>query len=71
MTNVKLFSQILQHIDRNIFNKVVKEYSTDKHKKGINSWAYLVTMLFCEFAKCQSIRETTNGLRQYRGILTI
>jgi len=62
MKKVTLFSQILQHIDRNIFNKVVKEYSTDKHNKGINSWTHLVTILFCQFAKCQPIRETTNGL---------
>ena len=69
MGNVTLFSQILQHIDRNIFNKVVEEYSTDKHNKGINSWTHLVTMLFCQFAKCQSIRETTNGLWSISGNL--
>ena len=69
MVNVTLFSQILQHIDRNIFNKVVDEYSTDKHNKGINSWTHLVTMLFSQFAKCQSIRETTNGLLSISGNL--
>jgi len=56
MVNVTLFSQILQHINRNFFTKVVEKYSTDKHNKGINSWTHLVTMLFCQFAKCQSIR---------------
>lgn len=69
MANVTLFSQILQHIDRRIFNKVVDEYSTDKHNKGINSWTHLVTMLFSQFAKCQSIRETTNGLLSISGNL--
>ncbi len=69
MVNVTLFSQILQHIDRNIFTKVVEKYSTNKHNKGINSWTHLVTMLFCQFAKCQSIRETTNGLLSILGNL--
>jgi len=69
MVNVTLFSQILQNINRNIFAKVVKEYSTDKHNKGINSWTQLVTMLFCQFAKCQSIREITNGLLSILGNL--
>lgn len=69
MVNVTLFSQILQHISRNIFTSVVKKYSTDKHNKGINSWTHLVTMLFSQFAKCQSIRETTNGLLSIVGNL--
>lgn len=69
MVNVTLFSQILQHIDRNIFTRVVEKYSTDKHNKGINSWTHLITMLFCQFAKCQSLRETTNGLLSILGNL--
>ena len=69
MVNVTLFSQILQHINRNFFTKVVEKYSTDKHNKGINSWTHLVTMLFCQFAKCQSIRATTNGLLSILGNL--
>jgi hypothetical protein len=68
MGNVTLFSQILQHIDRNIFNKVVEEYSTDKHNKGINSWTHLVTKLFCQFAKCQSIREYIATPNSERGL---
>jgi len=66
MVNITLFSQILNHIDRNLFAKEVKKYQTDKHNKGINSWTHLVTMLFSQFAKCQSIRETTNGLLKLR-----
>ena len=69
MVNVTLFSQILQTINRNIFTKVVEKYSTDKHNKGINSWTHLVTMLFSQFGKCQSIRETTNGLLSILGNL--
>jgi len=69
MVNVTLFSQIIHHLDRNLFARAVKQYQTDKHSKGINSWTHLITMLFCHLAKAQSIREITNGLRSISGNL--
>jgi len=35
----------------------------NKHFKGFNSWTQLVSMLFCQFAKSQSMRDIRNGLR--------
>ena len=67
MVNVTLFSQILQYIPRSIFSSVVNKYRTDKHSKGINSWTHLVTMLFFHFAKTNSVRDTSNGLRSITG----
>jgi hypothetical protein len=69
MVNVTLFSQILNHLDRNLFSKSVEKYDSDKHNKGINSWTHLVTMLFCHLSKSQSIREITNGLMSITGNL--
>ena len=69
MVNVTLFSQIIHHLDRNLFRKSVEKYRTDKHNKGINSWTHLVTMLFCHLSKSQSIREITNGLLSITGNL--
>jgi hypothetical protein len=69
MNNITLFSQILQQVDRNIFHKCVKQYQSDKHNKGINSWTHLTTMLFCHLSKAQSIREITNGLLSISGDL--
>lgn len=63
MANITLFSQIIQKLDRLSFNKIVKERQTDKHSKGFNSWTHLVSMLFCQFAKSQSVRDISNGLR--------
>jgi hypothetical protein len=67
MVNVTLFSQILQYIPRSVFSTVVGKYNTDKHSKGINSWTHLVTMLFFHFAKTNSVRDTSNGLRSITG----
>jgi len=69
MANVTLFSQIISKLDRNKFSKLVKEKETDKHQKGYNSWTHMVAMLFCQFAKSQSVRDISNGLRSATGNL--
>ena len=69
MTNITLFSQIISKLDRQKFNKLVKEKQTDKHQKSFNSWTHLVSMLFCQFAKSQSVRDISNGLRSATGNL--
>lgn len=69
MINVTLFSQIISKLDRIKFLKLVKEKETDKHQKGYNSWTHLVAMLFGQFAKSQSIRDISNGLRSATGNL--
>jgi hypothetical protein len=69
MTNITLFSQIISKLDRLKFSKLVKEKETDKHQKGFNSWTHLVSMLFCQFAKSQSVRDISNGLRSATGNL--
>lgn len=69
MTNITLFSQITSKLDRTKFSKLVRERQTDKHQKGFNSWTHLVSMLFCQFAKSQSVRDISNGLRSATGNL--
>lgn len=69
MTNITLFSQIISKLDRLKFSKLVNEKQTDKHEKGFNSWTHLVSMLFCQFAKSQSLRDVSNGLRSATGNL--
>jgi len=70
MVNVTLFSQIISKLDRTKFKKLVETHQTDKHQKGFTSWSHLVTMLFCQFAKSQSLRDISNGLRSATGNLT-
>jgi len=69
MANVNLFSQIVSKLDRSSFKKLVKEKQTDKHQKGYNSWTHFISMLFCQFAKSQSVRDISNGLRSATGNL--
>lgn len=67
--NLSLFSQVLGLIDRNIFSRVVSQYSTDKHSKGLNSWTHFVSMLFMQLAGATSLRDISNGLRSATGNL--
>jgi hypothetical protein len=69
MANITLFSQIISKLDRFSFGKLVKARGTDKHQKGYTSWTHLVSMLFCQFAKSQSVRDISNGLRSATGNL--
>ena len=69
MANITLFSQIISKLDRSKFNKLVKAKQTDNHCKGCTSWTHLVSMLFCQFAKSQPVRDIRNGLRSATGNL--
>jgi len=69
MPNLTLFSQIISRLDRSRFSRLVLRHQSDKHQKGYTSWTHLVAMLFCQFAKSQSVRDISNGLRSATGNL--
>lgn len=69
MLNITLFSQIISKLDKSNFKNLVKLHQSDKHQKGFSSWSHLVSMLFCQFANSQSVRDISNGLRSATGNL--
>lgn len=69
MANLTLFSHIISKLDRKSFSKLIEAGQTDKHQKGYNSWAHLVYMLFCQFAKSQSVSDISNGFCSSTGNL--
>src|SRR5690606_40545032 len=71
MINITLFSQIISKVDKSKFSKLVKSHQSDKHQKGFDSWSHLVSMLFYQFAKSQSLRDINRGLRSATGNLTL
>lgn len=70
MVKVNLFSQILAHISREKFDKLVKKHESDKHCKGLKSWTHLVSMLFCHIGGACSVRDISNGLSSTTGNLS-
>ena len=69
MTKITLFAQVIQQLPKELIKSLVKEHGTDKHSKGFNTWSHLVSMIFCQFADCVSLREISNGLRSAGGNL--
>ena len=67
--NITLFAQIIKKLDRQSFNKLVREKKTNHACKGFDSWSHLVSMLFCHLAKSCSVRDISNGLRSATGNL--
>lgn len=67
--NITLFAQILQRLPKNNFQELVNKYDADKHCKGNDAWTHLVSMLFCQFANSNSLRDIHYGLNSATGNL--
>lgn len=57
-----LFNQLLQHFPRGEFGALVKKHNAERRAKGFGCWTQLVSMLFCQLAHADSLREICNGL---------
>jgi hypothetical protein len=57
-----LFNQLLQHFPRTEFGALVKKNNAERDAKGFGCWTQLVSMLFCQLAHADSLREICNGL---------
>jgi hypothetical protein len=68
-TNLSILSQIIRLIPKDIIHKNVDRHDSDYNCKGINAWTHLVSMLYCQFGNCQSIRDISFGLRSATGNL--
>ena len=57
-----LFSQLLEQFPRDEFARLVKKHHAERHAKGFTCWTQFVSMLFCQVARTDSLREICNGL---------
>jgi len=57
-----LFSQLLQQVPRQGFASLVRQHKGELHAKGFTCWAQFASMLFCQLAHADSLREICNGL---------
>lgn len=58
-----ILSQLIKLIPKSIVSQGVEKYSTDRYVKSFKTYDHLITMLYCSFMKCQSLRELTTGLQ--------
>ncbi|MDW3209506.1 MAG: IS4 family transposase [Reichenbachiella sp.] len=67
--NMTLFAQIVGLLPREDFDKLVGQHNSNKHSKGLDSWHQLIAMVFCQFTKCEGLRDICNGLMSAQGNL--
>lgn len=57
-----VFGQLISLIDSKIITSTVKSTNSDRYVKKFTTKDHLISMLFCTFAKCSSLREVTGGI---------
>ena len=68
--SASLFSQLLKQIPRPLFAELVSRHKAERNAKGFTCLGQFVSMLFCQLARADSLREITNGLSCCLGKLT-
>ena len=57
-----IFSQLLRFFPQTEFTRIVRKHGAERHAKGFTSWSQFVSMLFCQLAGAESLREICTGL---------
>ena len=57
-----VFGQLISLIDDKIIKDAVKKHDSDRYVKRFKSKDHLISMLFCSFAKCNSLREVSGAM---------
>jgi len=57
-----VFGQLISLIDDKIIKEEVKKCDSDRYVKRFKSKDHLISMLFCSFAKCNSLREISGAM---------
>ena len=69
MANITLFAQAIGRLPKECIRKIIREEKTDKHSKGYDTWSQFISMMFCQFSGCDSVRDISNGLNSANGNL--
>lgn len=52
-----VFAQLVEFLNRNDFNYIVRKYHTDRYVKSFSCWNQLLVMMFGQLAKSESLRD--------------
>ena len=52
-----IFAQLVEFMDRNRFNYLVKKYGGDKYVKSYTCWNQSLTMMFGQLSNRESLRD--------------
>jgi hypothetical protein len=57
-----VFGQLISLIDSTIISESIKKHQSDRYIKRFRTKDHLISMLFCSFAKCSSLREVSGAM---------
>lgn len=57
-----VFGQLISLIDEGLVNREVKKSDSDRYTKRFKTKDHLISMLFCSFSKCTSLREISGAM---------
>jgi len=57
-----VFGQLISLIDDSLVKKEVKKCGSDRYTKRFTTKDHLISMLFCSFSKCTSLREISGAM---------
>lgn len=57
-----VFGQLISLIDDKIIKNAVKKTNSDRYVKKFKTKDHLISMLFCSFSKCTSLREISGAM---------
>ena len=64
-----VFAQLVQFMDRNHFNYLVRKYDGDKYVKSYTCWNQLLTMTFGQLSNRESLRDLIVAMEAHAGKL--
>ena len=64
-----VFSQLVQFMDRNHFNYLVRKYEGDRYVKSFTCWNQLLTMMFGQLTNRESLRDLIVATEAHSGKL--
>ena len=57
-----IFTQVLELVNRNTFNGLVKKHKADKYYKKFKTWTHFVSLMFGIYSRCDSVTEIVEGM---------
>jgi len=57
-----VFGQLISLIDERLIGRAVKKCDSDRYTKRFKTKDHLISMLFCSFSKCTSLREISGAM---------
>lgn len=67
MANISFFKQILNLIPASIIKDAVETHGSDDYSKGLTTYVQMLSMIFCQMSKSNSLREIEYGMQSSLG----